>query len=330
MDGVICFPLFSAQILSAHTVKSPAMAGSPERPVVLRRLGIVKDTDDTSFLQESRAPLKAEDALELFAAEHERKPRFRIGLSWVRAAGGGVLALMRRSAMVGVILVFAISMVGGVWLINRLFASSPSTTETPSSEAPANESGTPAESGVTASNAASSKKAPGDVLLPAGRRANAARLSVTGASRDQDAAQTRSLNAPIFAGRSGGTEAQSDQTDGRAALQVPFAAGPSSGDAAATTIDQTIYSADNQDVVPPQTLDKLPGPTISRWTTRTNAMEVIVSETGVVERVRLVTPPQRMPDIQALSVAKEWKFTPAMKDGRPVRYRLLLTWEVNP
>jgi hypothetical protein len=37
-----------------------------------------------------------------------------------------------------------------------------------------------------------------------------------------------------------------------------------------------------------------------------------------------------MPDIQALSVAKEWKFTPAMKDGRPVRYRLLLTWEVNP
>lgn len=111
---------------------------------------------------------------------------------------------------------------------------------------------------------------------------------------------------------------------------MPFAANPSVGDAAALTIDQTIYSAENQDVVPPQTFDSLPGPTISRWTTRTNAMELIVSETGVVERVRLVTPPQRMPDIQILSVAKVWKFTPAMKDGRPVRYRLLLTWEVNP
>lgn len=111
---------------------------------------------------------------------------------------------------------------------------------------------------------------------------------------------------------------------------MPFAANPSVGDAATLTIDQTIYSAENQDVVPPQTFDSLPGPTISRWTTRTNAMELIVSETGVVERVRLVTPPQRMPDIQILSVAKVWKFTPAMKDGHPVRYRLLLTWEVNP
>jgi hypothetical protein len=46
--------------------------------------------------------------------------------------------------------------------------------------------------------------------------------------------------------------------------------------------------------------------------------------------VRLVTPPQRMPDILWLSRAKVWKFTPAVKEGRAVRYRLLLTWEVNP
>jgi hypothetical protein len=59
-------------------------------------------------------------------------------------------------------------------------------------------------------------------------------------------------------------------------------------------------------------------------------MEVIVSDTGGVERVRLLTPPQRMPDVLVLSRAKVWKFTPAMKDGRPVRYRLVLTWEVNP
>ena len=83
-------------------------------------------------------------------------------------------------------------------------------------------------------------------------------------------------------------------------------------------------------MIPPQTEEKLPGPTIAAWTTRTNAMEIIVSQTGAVERVRLVTPPQRMPDMFALSRAKVWMFKPAMKDGRPVRYRLLLTWEVNP
>jgi hypothetical protein len=44
----------------------------------------------------------------------------------------------------------------------------------------------------------------------------------------------------------------------------------------------------------------------------------------------MVRVPQRMPDTFVLSRAKVWKFTPAMKDGRPVRYRLLLTWEVNP
>ena len=59
-------------------------------------------------------------------------------------------------------------------------------------------------------------------------------------------------------------------------------------------------------------------------------MEVIVSQTGAVERVRMVTPPQRMPDMFVLSRAKVWMFKPAMKDGRPVRYRLLRTWEVNP
>jgi len=228
-----------------------------------------------------------------------------------------------------VLAVFAVSMVGGVWLINRLFASSPSTTEASSSEAPADESGTPAGAVTKASSGAPSKKTAGDVLLPAGRRSNAARLSASAVSAAQTA-QTRSQTTPLFAGRESGIAAPPDQSDVPASLQVPFAANPSVGDAATLTIDQTIYSAENQDVVPPQTFDSLPGPTISRWTTRTNAMELIVSETGVVERVRLVTPPQRMPDIQILSVAKVWKFTPAMKDGHPVRYRLLLTWEVNP
>jgi outer membrane biosynthesis protein TonB len=59
-------------------------------------------------------------------------------------------------------------------------------------------------------------------------------------------------------------------------------------------------------------------------------MELIIAENGSVERVKLLTAAQRMPDIMLLSRAKLWRFAPAVKDGHPVRYRLVMTWEVNP
>jgi hypothetical protein len=92
-----------------------------------------------------------------------------------------------------------------------------------------------------------------------------------------------------------------------------------------------VYSGVDRDVQPPQMLSsELPLPAIASWTTRTNAIELVITETGVVDHVRLLTPPQRMTDMMLLSRAKLWKFTPATKDGRPVPYRLVLTWQVNP
>ena len=61
-----------------------------------------------------------------------------------------------------------------------------------------------------------------------------------------------------------------------------------------------------------------------------NTIELIVSETGSVERVRLLSTPKRMPDMMLLSNAKTWTFNPALKDGRPVRSRLVLSWFVAP
>jgi outer membrane biosynthesis protein TonB len=76
--------------------------------------------------------------------------------------------------------------------------------------------------------------------------------------------------------------------------------------------------------------DELPRPTVAGWRTDTNTIELIVSDDGSVEHVKLLTAPQRMTDVMLLSRAKLWKFAPALKDGRPVRYRVIMKWEVNP
>jgi hypothetical protein len=92
-----------------------------------------------------------------------------------------------------------------------------------------------------------------------------------------------------------------------------------------------IYSARDVDVRPPQMLEAdLPRPAVLNWPTIKNSMEVIVTEGGSVQRVKWLTSGERMPDVMLLSRAKLWKFSPALRDGHPVRYRLIVTWEVNP
>jgi hypothetical protein len=121
------------------------------------------------------------------------------------------------------------------------------------------------------------------------------------------------------------------QAQPAAVATVPLEAAPAVDDPAVAAPDNTIYSEADRDVRPPVVLSsELPSPTFSGWTTRTNVMELIVSETGAVERARLIEAPQRMPDMMLLSRAKLWTFGPAMKDGHAVRYRLVVKWEVNP
>jgi outer membrane biosynthesis protein TonB len=61
-----------------------------------------------------------------------------------------------------------------------------------------------------------------------------------------------------------------------------------------------------------------------------NSMELVIATDGSVERVRLVSVPRRMADMMLLSGAKLWRFSPAVKDGEPVRYRTTLSWTVFP
>jgi hypothetical protein len=308
-----------------------AGAPSPDRPVVLRRLGIVKDPND-AFLQESRTqPETPQDALELFATEAESTPRVERWLNAIRPHAAWAVGIVRRNPMFGVVVVAAVSAIVGLWAINRFLGSEPSEQRDVPVAASADTS-TATSHDVAATTQTRATTSTNTLQRAAAGNANAARSTNGTIARGQQVVRSRLADVPTAAVRPAGTPPQSNPLDGPAPVAPPSApaAAPVASEATAAVVDDTIYSEADTDVAPPQTSEILPGPTFSQWTTRTNAMEVIVSETGAVERVRLVTPPQRMPDILMLSRAKVWKFKPAMKDGRPVRYRLLLKWEVNP
>jgi protein TonB len=88
--------------------------------------------------------------------------------------------------------------------------------------------------------------------------------------------------------------------------------------------DHSIYTAADLDVVPPILLSR----DLSSWRQSrqpyVDLVEVMVSQDGGVERIKLVSEPRRMIDMMALSAAKMWRFDPALKDGEPVRYRLVV------
>jgi hypothetical protein len=81
------------------------------------------------------------------------------------------------------------------------------------------------------------------------------------------------------------------------------------------------YTAANGEVDPPritrQQLPRQPEPGDD-----TGYFDVIVNETGDVERVQLVSPMKRFQERMLMAAAKAWKFRPALLDGQPVRYRM--------
>lgn len=93
----------------------------------------------------------------------------------------------------------------------------------------------------------------------------------------------------------------------------------------------TIYSGRDADVEPPVLQHpQLPTNLMLAGENRLNIMELLISETGSVEQVRLVAGPSRLPDVMLLSGAKAWRFKPASRDGEAVRYRALVSWAGTP
>ena len=86
--------------------------------------------------------------------------------------------------------------------------------------------------------------------------------------------------------------------------------------------DGPIFSREDFDVTPPRsTYPKLPpDSTTGRDSKGRTVLELIVATNGLVERVRLMTPPRDVHEFMLVSAAKAWRFEPATMAGRPVRF----------
>jgi hypothetical protein len=120
-----------------------------------------------------------------------------------------------------------------------------------------------------------------------------------------------------------------DARPGGAANDAAEAAGVGVAEASGSIIEPPIYSSASPGVLPPvMRAPKLPpAPPPAQASERdTNTIELLIDESGQVTQARLLTRPMRMPDMMLLSGAKAFKFYPAVKDGKPVKYRLSLNW----
>ncbi len=81
-----------------------------------------------------------------------------------------------------------------------------------------------------------------------------------------------------------------------------------------TAADSTVTPA----VIVRPVLPKEPPPGVPA--DQIGTIDVTVDEQGDVLHVKLISPGNRFHERMLVSAAKMWKFRPAYKDGRPVRY----------
>jgi uncharacterized membrane protein (UPF0127 family) len=97
-------------------------------------------------------------------------------------------------------------------------------------------------------------------------------------------------------------------------------------DAAAAPPDTMVYTSEDAGVIAPRIeRSRLPAnPPLGVSQDEIPQVEVVISATGEVESVKLITQPARVGAAMMLSAVKNWRFLPALRDGQPVRYRMRL------
>ena len=96
--------------------------------------------------------------------------------------------------------------------------------------------------------------------------------------------------------------------------------------AAVAEANEIVYTDADVDVIPPRQLTRqmpVTGP-IGVPPNRVGWLEMIIGRDGSVENVKLHTPLNRHHERMIVSPAKAWRYRPATKAGRPVRYRIMV------
>ena len=94
------------------------------------------------------------------------------------------------------------------------------------------------------------------------------------------------------------------------------------------------FTLSDSDVTPPVVVDQ----PLPRWSSATNlperalrgTLELVIDEKGGVESVTLVEPVWPPYDAELLFLAKKWRYEPALKQGKPVRFKRVLVIKVDP
>lgn len=175
------------------------------------------------------------------------------------------------------------------------------------------------------------------------RAAAASRIGPSGTSGQVVRTSPRKRQRPAA------TDPGEPHREGRSAerLSEPAAAStapsPSSRTARNAAVDgciaaEIVYDPSDPDVVPPALVE----PGVLRMSSpistgiRIEAMRIalIVDRDGTVESARPVVSPQNLGEAlvlsQALSAAKAWRFHPATRNGRPVKFRHVVAFTVAP
>ena len=86
-------------------------------------------------------------------------------------------------------------------------------------------------------------------------------------------------------------------------------------------LDNSVYSLQDQEVEPPTlAYPQLPSTLSVADHDGSSYLELLVSESGTVDRVRLRSAHSTVHERMLVSAAKAWRFRPAVKNGQPVKY----------
>jgi hypothetical protein len=86
-----------------------------------------------------------------------------------------------------------------------------------------------------------------------------------------------------------------------------------------------IYTRSDSAVTPPRSVyPKLPDEPLGPRLENQTVLELVIDPHGLVEHVKLRTPPRNIHEFMIVSAAKAWQFEPARLDGQPVRFRQLI------